>query len=166
MNKTELSCAFAHVSGLRAMYSAMSLQTGAYALRQVRKGAHDGPFFSQEELAQDELATLRRHTQLAQEHLEHAQSMYWLDMRNAWALRAPIPTDDDIRREQELDRAANPHNEPYQNKRPRRGRTEIISDRMYGFADEALLRQHGKPYREWLDRNTEKQWGFHVYTGE
>lgn len=54
------------------------------------------------------------------------------------ALAAPAPTEDQIRSEQTRDRNANPHNEPYHNKPPRRGRDEIIWDLRYRHAHEAL----------------------------
>lgn len=60
---------------------------------------------------------------------------------------------DDIKTQQLVDQQANPHNEPYHNKRPRRDRAEIESDLMYRRADKILRTQYGDQYTKWLSSN-------------
>jgi hypothetical protein len=73
-------------------------------------------------------------------------------LRNEWALKAVI-SKETVDYECEADRLANPHNEPYHNKRPRRERAAIVSDCSYIFADGVLVRQYGRTYVDWRDVN-------------
>lgn len=85
------------------------------------------------------------------------------ELRDQWALKAPMPSKDLINTQAEIDRMANPHNDPYLNKRPRRSETEIICDIVYQFADGILLRQYGNHYSAWLRQNCEEKWGYFKY---
>lgn len=85
--------------------------------------------------------------------------MAFFSMRNAWALRAPQPTPERIHTQMELDRQANPHNEPYHNKKPRRSEAEIVSDLAFAYADTILLTQLGDAYKQWLRENTVERFG-------
>jgi len=80
-------------------------------------------------------------------------------LRNEWALKANV-SKDTLDLERSLDQRANPHNEPYHNKKPRRTDNQIIADRSYSFADEVLTRQYGRKYTEWLAANfdADEQW--------
>jgi hypothetical protein len=73
-------------------------------------------------------------------------------LRNEWATKANID-DGTISYEMGVDQRANPHNEPYHNKRPRRERAVIVSDCSYIFADGVLTRQYGRKYTDWRDDN-------------
>ena len=75
-------------------------------------------------------------------------------LRNEWALKAPLPTKEAMDMEYRSDQWANPHNEPYANKRQRRSEGEIVADRSYHFADEILKRQYGRLYQQWLREHT------------
>lgn len=83
-------------------------------------------------------------------------------LRDKWALKATV-TEEDIRYQQQMDAQANPHNEPYHNKKPRRDRAAIISDLSYTFADRALKAQYRSVYDEWLQHNCEEVWGVMRY---
>lgn len=85
------------------------------------------------------------------------------ELRDQWALKAGYPGIDQIRDQSEIDRMANPYNEPYPNMRPRRSDTEIISDLAYHFADGVLSRQYGYQYKTWLKDNCEEKWGCWKY---
>ncbi len=80
------------------------------------------------------------------------------ELRDQWALKAPTPSEADIRSEQQRDMQANPHNENYHNKKPRRNVAEITSERAYVFADTVLTNQYQSYYTHWLRENgyTEK----------
>lgn len=81
-------------------------------------------------------------------------------LRDAWALRSPVPSKEDMDYEFRKDQMLNPHNEPYHNKKPRREAAQIHSDRAYAFADTALKQQYGRYYVEWLESFYVKdQWG-------
>ena len=81
-------------------------------------------------------------------------------LRDAWALRSPVPSKEDMDYEFRKDQTANPHNEPYHNKKPRREAAQIHSDRAYAFADAVLKRQYGQPYMDWLTTYyVEDRWG-------
>lgn len=62
-------------SQLRAEMYAARINTGIYKTRIVKHGSLDGPLYSEQELLQDELATMNRHIQLAEERLEYAQEI-------------------------------------------------------------------------------------------
>jgi hypothetical protein len=82
------------------------------------------------------------------------------NLRDQWALKAPLPTKDRVALQLNLDRNANPHNDPYHNKKPRRSETQIVSDLAYTFADEVLIQQYGTRYTLWLkDHFYEEKWG-------
>lgn len=79
-------------------------------------------------------------------------------LRSQWALKYE-PSQSQIDLENSRDYAANPHNEPYHNKKPRRETAQIISDLCFHFADQVLLRQYGHNYRTWLqDHCEEDRW--------
>ena len=73
-------------------------------------------------------------------------------LRDQLAVSSTI-SNDDIRMQQNIDMNANPHNENYANKRPRRDRAEIESDLMYRRADKILSTQYGDQYVKWLKEN-------------
>lgn len=73
-------------------------------------------------------------------------------LRDQWALKA-CPTESDIRHQQSMDQQANPHNDNYANKRPRRSQSEIVSDLAYKYADEVLGAQYGMFYELWLTKS-------------
>ena len=75
------------------------------------------------------------------------------ELRDQWALKAPTPSEADIRFEQQRDRQANPHNDNYANKKPIRSVAEIISDSAYVFSDTVLTNQYRSYYRDWLRDN-------------
>lgn len=84
--------------------------------------------------------------------------IHWMLLRNNWALKY-TPTKERIEMEFRSDQSRNPHNEPYHNKAPRRSEAEIVSDLCYAFADNALERQFGHAYKQWLVKNaTEDRW--------
>lgn len=86
-------------------------------------------------------------------------------LRDQWALKYVI-NDDDIRSQFTLDVQANPNNEPNHNKKPRRGRAEVVSDLAFTFADKVLLAQYGKDYLQWLcDAGYREVWGVAKRTG-
>lgn len=79
-------------------------------------------------------------------------------LRNQWALRYH-PSESRIQLQRDMDHRANPHNEPYHNKRPRRTDDEIISDLCFDHADSVLKRQYGNRYMKWLEVNyTPDRW--------
>jgi hypothetical protein len=85
-------------------------------------------------------------------------------LRDQWALKAPFPSKDRIETQMQMDRNANPHNEPYHNKKPRRSEAEIVSDLSYSFADAVLTKQYGDMYKGWLNATGYTEvWG--VVTG-
>lgn len=82
-------------------------------------------------------------------------------LRDQWAVKAPTPSTEEVEMQASIDRSANPHNEPYHNKRPRRSTREIHSDLAYRYADVVLHTQYGAPYKNWLMANGyEKRWDF------
>lgn len=85
------------------------------------------------------------------------------ELRDQWALKAPTPNKDLIYSQSEVDRMANPHNDPYPNKRPRRTEAEIICDLAYQFADGVLRHQYGYEYSTWLKNNCTEKWGYWKY---
>ena len=81
-------------------------------------------------------------------------------LRDEWALKHPYPSKDRLDSEFRMDQLANPHNEPYHNKKPRRSEAQIVSDLAYTFADNVLLQQHGTIYKTWLSLNgIREKWG-------
>ena len=81
-------------------------------------------------------------------------------LRDAWALKAVV-AEGRIRSQMQIDMQANPHNENYPNKRPRRTEAEIISDLSYEFADNVLGAQYPGLYPTWMRDNGYKLvWGF------
>ena len=84
------------------------------------------------------------------------------ELRDKWALLAPI-SKDRIDMQATIDHNANPHNDSYINKKPRRSEPEIISDLAYQFADGVLKKQYGSLYGSWLQDNGYKDfWGTNV----
>lgn len=83
-------------------------------------------------------------------------------LRNELALKFPYPSKDRINMEQGYDMNANPHNDNYANKKPRRSEAEIVSDLAYGFADAFLSKQYTNEYQLWLRENTREVWGVNV----
>lgn len=79
-------------------------------------------------------------------------SINFADLRIQWALKH-TPSRESINLQYDMDRQANPHNENYPNKRPRRGEAQIVSDLCYEFADTVLTQQYSWSYREWLRSN-------------
>ena len=75
--------------------------------------------------------------------------MDFAKLRNDWALKSVVPKDR-LDMERQADYNANPHNDSYANKRPRRSDSEIISDVSFSNADAVLARQYGKTYTYWL----------------
>lgn len=73
--KIQVSLMDAKQSQLRADYFKLRVESGSYKTRVVHKGGHDGPLMNEEELKQNEIGTMHRHIQLAEEHLEFAKSM-------------------------------------------------------------------------------------------
>ncbi len=78
LTRFQLAVLEAQQSQLRATYYAQRIQTGAWRDRigKVFHGAlpeHGGTPYSEDELLKDELATMHRHIQLAQEHIENAK---------------------------------------------------------------------------------------------
>ena len=91
-------------------------------------------------------------------HCELSNSFQQL--RDAWALKAVI-TQDRIEAQMRIDMNANPHNDNYPNKRPRREPAVIVSDLSYEFADNVLGAQYPGLYPTWLRANGYKLvWGF------
>lgn len=80
-------------------------------------------------------------------------------LRNELALKCPYPSKDRLDMEFRADMNANPHNDNYQNKKPRRGEAEIVSDISYAFADSFLLKQYTQEYQMWMQANTVDKWG-------
>ncbi len=81
-------------------------------------------------------------------------------LRDEWALKAPLPSDHEMQMEQQRDRQANPHNDPYHNKKPLRDRSTVIGDLAYNFADQILENQYGSYYRDWLrTAGYSEKWG-------
>ena len=76
-----------------------------------------------------------------------------LALRDAWALRAPLPDKDQLGYMSQRDRNLNPHNDNY--KPPLRSEKELVSDYVYAYADQMLTRQYKKEYESFL-----KQIGF------
>lgn len=70
-----------------------------------------------------------------------AGPFFGMTLRQYFAAHAPQPTEDEIKAEMEVDRLANPHNEPYFNKKQRRSRLEIICDLRYAYADAMLAHE-------------------------
>lgn len=64
-----------------------------------------------------------------------------ITMRDWFATHAPMPTEEQIKRQMEYDRVRNPHNE--HRKPPLRERTEIIADLAYEYAD-AMMKAREK----------------------
>lgn len=88
------------------------------------------------------------------------EAMEFQALRDQWALKAPFPSKDRIESQMRMDMTANPHNEPYHNKKPRRSEAEIVSDLSYAFADSVLTQQYGVMYKDWLrDTGYREQWG-------
>lgn len=73
--------------------------------------------------------------------------------RDQWALKAPLPSRDRVEAQGQMDRQANPHNENYHNKQPRRSEVEIVSDLSYTYANSVLYKQYGQEYVDWLNDN-------------
>jgi hypothetical protein len=73
--KFQLALTEAKQSQLRAEHYNVRIETGAYKDRLVHKGSVDGPYYTEKELLLDEVATMNRHIQLAQEHIEYAKSI-------------------------------------------------------------------------------------------
>lgn len=89
------------------------------------------------------------------------QAQNFQSLRDSWALKSPLPSKEDLDMQAMFDRQANPHNEPYHNKRPRRTDREIHSDLAYRFADVVLYTQYGQPYEDWLQgAGYAKRWDF------
>lgn len=81
-------------------------------------------------------------------------------LRDQWALRSPSPCQISLQTQAQMDRNANPHNEPYHNVKPRRSEAEICSDIAYQFADSVLRKQYGGQYNSWLeDSGYVDHWG-------
>lgn len=81
-------------------------------------------------------------------------------LRDQWALKAPLPDRETILMYMKIDQQANPHNDTYLNKKPRRSEAEIVSDRAYSYADSVLTQQYGLEYQTWLRNNRYKEvWG-------
>lgn len=81
MSNYQIEIALANVrqSQLRAEHYNTRIQTGVYKDRIVRHGSMDGPLYSEAELLKDEVATMNRHIQLAEERLEYAKMLLELD---------------------------------------------------------------------------------------
>ncbi len=62
-------------SQLRAEHYKVRIETGVYKNRIVHHGSFDGPLFSEEELLQDEIATMNRHIQMAEDKIEFVQQL-------------------------------------------------------------------------------------------
>lgn len=62
-------------SQLRADYYKVRIESGVYKDRVVHHGSSNGPLFSEEELLKDEVATMQRHIQIAEEKMEHVQHL-------------------------------------------------------------------------------------------
>mgnify|MGYP003545985135 CR=1 FL=1 len=77
------------------------------------------------------------------------------NLRAQWALKYQ-PSKSQIEMEFRSDQMANPHNENYYNKRPRREEAQIISDLCYLHADGVLNQQYGSVYSRWLKENTDE----------
>lgn len=148
---------------LRAELYATRIASKAYLNRlgKVFKGGlpeHGGTPLSEEEILQDEIATMSIHIDNAQKAIdniiekEETRSENWDNFRNKWALKAPMPSEETIMVYIKNDRALNPHNDSY--KPPLRSKDEIISDLSFIFADKALSQQFGRPYTRWLEENT------------
>lgn len=73
-------------------------------------------------------------------------------LRDEWAVKHKF-THEQLGFERTKDRNANPHNETYHNKKPRRSDNEIISDLAYTFADEIMINQYKSVYEDWLSEN-------------
>ena len=86
------------------------------------------------------------------------QRLDFAALRQHWALKAPIPTDDVIDMHRRRDQAGNPHNDGY-GKCPRRDTNEIIGDLCYCFADTILTNQYGRDYTSFLQTTHEERWG-------
>lgn len=69
-------------------------------------------------------------------------------LRDEWALKSPLPTENQLDMERRLDRGLNPHNDSY--KPEIRSDAQITSDRAYTFADDVLAAQYGREYTKWL----------------
>ena len=62
-------------SQLRAEYYKARIDNKMYVNRKVRIGGHNGQLLTEAELLADEVATMHRHIQLAQEKLEFAYGL-------------------------------------------------------------------------------------------
>lgn len=62
-------------SQLRADYYKVRIESGVYKNRIVNHGSINGPLFSDEELLRDEIATMNRHIQNAEEKMDHVQQL-------------------------------------------------------------------------------------------
>ena len=78
--------------------------------------------------------------------------MDFSNIRLEWSLKIPVPSAEDIKYQMEADRIKNPYNDPYLNKCPRRGISEIISDTVFQEVDTILERQYGAEYTTWLSQ--------------
>lgn len=72
----QLSLAEAAQSQLRAQHYAKRIETGVWKERigRVRIGGFNGELASEEYILKDEVATMNRHIQLAEDHLNMAKS--------------------------------------------------------------------------------------------
>lgn len=71
----QLAMAEARQSQLRAEHFKVRIDAGAYKNRIVHMGGHDGPLLSEDKLRLDEVATMNRHIQRAEEHIEYAKGI-------------------------------------------------------------------------------------------
>lgn len=62
-------------SQLRAEMYAARINTGIYKNRIVHHGSIDGPLYSEQELLKEEVATMNRHIQLAEDKIEFIQQL-------------------------------------------------------------------------------------------
>lgn len=69
----QLALAEARQSQLRAEHFKVRIETGQFLKRVVRHGGPEGPLLTPDELVADEVRTMHRHIQLAEDHLEFAK---------------------------------------------------------------------------------------------
>lgn len=62
-------------SQLRAEMYAARINSGVYKDRIVRHGSTDGPLYSETELLKDEISTMNRHIQIAEDKIEFVQQL-------------------------------------------------------------------------------------------
>lgn len=73
-----LSLIEAQQSQLRALHYKVRIDSGVYKSREVYRGGlpeHGGVLYTETELLHDEIGTMNRHIQLAQDHIEYAKTI-------------------------------------------------------------------------------------------